>query len=272
MKTVLDWIKTQSAAPSAIPVEKSGQLAGTPPPKARDTSGVRDDDDSDDDGSIAPSIAEGRSKSFKVEAKIEIPNYDGVVDAEKLDAWLDQLETYFNLYNYSNAKKCEQLPTAHAMWIHLKEKFGGTTVIKLRQLTIKFDTYKKRPNHTIKQHLREMSNMIKELKSAGHILTDEQQVPAVIRSLPESWEHMKVNLTHNDSIKTFAHVARHVELEDERLAATRGPVHANMTESSSHKALGSGYKKFKSRKRKRVETGQGPKKNKFKENQKCKRF
>nr|CAD1835516.1 unnamed protein product [Ananas comosus var. bracteatus] len=114
MKTVLDWIKTQSAAPSAIPVEKSGRLAGTLPPKTRvtpmkgtaeDTSGVRDDDDSDDDGSIALSVAEGRSKPFKVEAKIEIPNYDGVVDAEKLDAWLDQLETYFDLYNYSNAEK-----------------------------------------------------------------------------------------------------------------------------------------------------------------------
>nr|CAD1823571.1 unnamed protein product [Ananas comosus var. bracteatus] len=97
-----------------MPVEKSGRLAGTPPPKAHvtpmkstaeDTSGVRDDDDSDDDGSIAPSIAEGRSKLFKVEAKIEIPNYDGIVDAEKLDAWFDQLETYFDLYNYSTAEK-----------------------------------------------------------------------------------------------------------------------------------------------------------------------
>nr|CAD1829796.1 unnamed protein product [Ananas comosus var. bracteatus] len=114
MKTVLGWIKTQSAAPLAMPLEKSGRLAGTPPPKARvtpmkgaaeDISGVRDDDYSDDDGSIVPSVAEGRSKSFKVEAKIEIPNYDGIVDAKKLDAWLDQLETYVDLYNYSNAKK-----------------------------------------------------------------------------------------------------------------------------------------------------------------------
>nr|CAD1826013.1 unnamed protein product [Ananas comosus var. bracteatus] len=113
MKTVLDWIKTQSAAPSAMPMEKSGRLEGTPP-KARvtlmkgaaeDISGVRDDDDSDDDGSIAPSVAEGRSQPFKVEAKIEISNYDDIVDAEKLDAWLDQLETYFDLYNYSNAEK-----------------------------------------------------------------------------------------------------------------------------------------------------------------------
>nr|CAD1835777.1 unnamed protein product [Ananas comosus var. bracteatus] len=70
MKTILDWIKTQSTTPSTMPVEKSGRLAGTPLPKARvtpmkgtveDTSGVRDDDDSDDDESIAPSVAKGRS-------------------------------------------------------------------------------------------------------------------------------------------------------------------------------------------------------------------
>nr|CAD1820368.1 unnamed protein product [Ananas comosus var. bracteatus] len=96
-----------------MPVEKSGWLSGTPPKAsvmpmkgaAEDTSGVRDDDDSDDDGSIAPPLTEGRSQPFKVEAKIEIPNYDGIIDAEKLDAWLDQLETYFDLYNYSNAEK-----------------------------------------------------------------------------------------------------------------------------------------------------------------------
>ena len=57
---------------------------------------------------------------------------------------------------------------------------------KLRQLTIKFDTYKMPRNHTVKQHLREMSKMIRELGSIGHILTEEQQVQAVIRSLPGS--------------------------------------------------------------------------------------
>jgi len=74
--------------------------------------------------------------------------------------------------------------TAQAMWIALKDKFGGTSTTKLRRLTIKFDTYKLKPNNPIKQHLREMSNMIRELKEAGHILSDEQQVQAVIRSLP----------------------------------------------------------------------------------------
>ena len=63
---------------------------------------------------------------------------------------------------------------AKTMWTALKEKFVGTSVSKLRQLTIKFDTYKKRPNHNMRQHIREMSNMISELKVAGHVLTDEQ--------------------------------------------------------------------------------------------------
>ena len=96
------------------------------------------------------------------------------------------------------------------MWEALKLKFGGTSVTKLRKLTIKFDTYKKRPNYNMRQHLREMSNMISELNEAGHILTDEQQVQAVIRSLPHNWEHMKVHLTHNESIKTLNDAACHL--------------------------------------------------------------
>ena len=72
------------------------------------------------------------------------------------------------------------------MWVALRENFGGTTVSKLRQLTIKFDTCKKVPIKSTKQDLRDMSNMIIELKSAGHALIDEQQVQAVIQSLPHS--------------------------------------------------------------------------------------
>ncbi|EEF36901.1 conserved hypothetical protein [Ricinus communis] len=67
----------------------------------------------------------------------------------------------------------QQYPTSHAMWVALREKFGGTTVSKLKQLTIKFDTFKKVPNKSMKQHLRDMSNMIMELKSARHVLIDE---------------------------------------------------------------------------------------------------
>ena len=84
----------------------------------------------------------------------------------------------------------------------------------------------------MRQHLREMGNLIRELKVVGHVLSDEQQVQAVIRSLPHSWEHMKVNLTHNESIITFDDVSRHLELEDERLEAAKSSSDVFMAESS----------------------------------------
>ena len=127
----------------------------------------------------------------------------------------------------------QQYQTTHAMWVALRGKFGGTIVSKLRQLTIKFDTYRKVPNKSIKQHLRDMSNMIMELKSVRHALTDEQQVQVVIWSVPHSWEHMKVNMTHNENIKTFADIARHLELEDERLVVVKPDAQAYVVASSS---------------------------------------
>ena len=60
------------------------------------------------------------------------------------------------------------------MWSAFFERFGGTSITKLRPLTIKFDTYKKHPENNMKKHLRQISNMISELKDAGHTLTDEQ--------------------------------------------------------------------------------------------------
>ncbi|KAF3623558.1 putative glucan endo-1,3-beta-glucosidase A-like [Capsicum annuum] len=45
-------------------------------------------------------------------------------------------------------------------------------------------------------------------------------------------EYLKVNLTHNDSIKTFSDAVRHVKLEDEWLGAAKDASNAFMTESS----------------------------------------
>ena len=72
------------------------------------------------------------------------------------------------------------------MWSTLSKRFGGTSIIKLRSLTLKFDTYKKYLEHNMKKSLRHMSNMINELQDACHVLTDEQQVQVVIHSLPQS--------------------------------------------------------------------------------------
>ena len=126
--------------------------------------------------------------------------------------------------------------SAQAVWDAVKVQYGGTSTTRLRQLTLKFDGYKKRQNHTIRQHLTIMFIMISELRATGHKMTDEQQVQAVIHSLPSSWEHMRVNLTHNDNIKTFDDVALHVELEKDRLLAEKPVQVAFMIENKSRGA------------------------------------
>ncbi|KAJ9687266.1 hypothetical protein PVL29_015943 [Vitis rotundifolia] len=57
--------------------------------------------------------------------------------------------------------------------------------------------------------------MIRELKASRHVFIDEQQVEIVIRSLPRSWEHMMVNMIHNERVNTFDDIVRHLELEVE---------------------------------------------------------
>lgn len=44
--------------------------------------------------------SENKPRHFKVKARIDIPTLDSTIDAEILDAWVDQLETYFPLYGF----------------------------------------------------------------------------------------------------------------------------------------------------------------------------
>ena len=106
----------------------------------------------------------------------------------------------------------EEYATAQEIWNALKEMFGNVSDTKFKRLVIKFDNYKKRQEHSMRQHLQEMSNMMRELKIAGHVLNDQQQVQTMVRSLPQGWEYMNAMITHNDSIKTFADIECHLEL------------------------------------------------------------
>ena len=124
--------------------------------------------------------------------------------------------------------------TARAMWDQLKLRFGGTTATRLRAMNLKFDQYKLDPKHTMTEHLRVMSAMIRQLNAAGVNITDEQQVLSVIRSLPDNevWSHVKMVLTHNEGIKTFDDVSRHLELEAEHIKVTRA---TTMVATAGHK-------------------------------------
>ena len=68
-------------------------------------------------------------------------------------------------------------------------------------------------------------------------MTDEQQVQAVIRCLPNSWEHVKVNMTYNESIRAFNDIEHHLALEVEHLETVKLSDRVYMAVSSSHKAL-----------------------------------
>ena len=44
----------------------------------------------------------------------------------------------------------EKNRSAMAIWDAVKIQFGGTSTIRLRQLTLKFDAYKKQSNHIMR--------------------------------------------------------------------------------------------------------------------------
>ena len=67
--------------------------------------------------------------------------------------------------------------------IMTKPRKGNSTQHKR---DLEFNTNKLCPSTSMERHLREMSLIIRELKNANSIITDEQQVQAVIRSFPNS--------------------------------------------------------------------------------------
>ncbi|XP_065852339.1 uncharacterized protein [Euphorbia lathyris] len=158
-------------------------------------------------------------------------------DLETYMAWRKKNSTariiLLSAMNDEIAKQFHFYDNAMNLWIALKLKFGGMSLPKLRSLALKFDTYKMRHDHTMKMHLREMSNMINELSDAGQKMTEEQKVQAVIRSLQNSWDHVRMHLINNESIRTFEDAARHLELEEDRLTSIKINVEAHFTETTS---------------------------------------
>ena len=77
-----------------------------------------DDNDGDDSGDgdnsdIEESIikrnhkskSKGKIRNLKIDFKLDIKDFDGSIDVEKLDDWIDRLETYFTLYRFSSEEK-----------------------------------------------------------------------------------------------------------------------------------------------------------------------
>jgi hypothetical protein len=75
-------------------------------------------------------------------------------DLDAYESWLkkDCSVCFTLLSSMSNdlIGEFEECETAHDMWKALKLKYGGTSATRLRRLTMKFDLYSMRYNHTMK--------------------------------------------------------------------------------------------------------------------------
>ncbi|CAL2237497.1 unnamed protein product [Prunus armeniaca] len=70
---------------------------------------------------------------LKIDVKIDIPAYDGEINAEKLDNWIDQLETYYTIYEYNNRQRINFAMlklTNHALtwWKAYNKRYSITTM------------------------------------------------------------------------------------------------------------------------------------------------
>ena len=101
-------------------------------------------------------------------------------DLEAYQNWRkkDRCVHFIILSNMQNDLLCEfeQYTTTNEMWQALASEYGVVSSTKLRELNMKFNTYKKKTHHSMKQHLRTMSTMIRELRAIGINLTNEQLV------------------------------------------------------------------------------------------------
>jgi len=65
-----------------------------------------EEDDSDDlVNPMAPIQSLSKIHNLKVDFKVDMPMYDGTVDVDKLDDWIERLETYFTVYDYKSSQK-----------------------------------------------------------------------------------------------------------------------------------------------------------------------
>ncbi|GJT49324.1 retrovirus-related pol polyprotein from transposon TNT 1-94 [Tanacetum coccineum] len=119
LEFVISWIRDQPPKAHVTPVKE----------RYAEYKFEDDDIEDKDDGNKK---MQSPHYPFKVEARIDIPTNDGTVDAEKLDSWIDQLETYFPLYGFSSSDKvvfARLTLTSHALaWWNSQLKTRGEDV------------------------------------------------------------------------------------------------------------------------------------------------
>jgi uncharacterized protein VirK/YbjX len=93
-------------------------------------------------------------------------------DLEAYQSWFKKvLSMRFTMLSSMNDDligEYEAFQNAKDMWDQLKFDFDGTSTTRLRSLVLSFEVNRKDSKHTMNEHLKMMSRMIRDLKAAGN--------------------------------------------------------------------------------------------------------
>ena len=90
----------------------------------------------------------------------------------------------------------EERPTAKDMMDTLETKYRCRSDTQIRLLLDKFNNIKMNEGDVVGDHVNQLELIAKELVDVGHTLSDKIQVTIVLNSLPPSWDHIVISLTH----------------------------------------------------------------------------
>lgn len=109
--------------------------------------------------------------------------------------------------------------TARQTWKRLEERYGGHEVQDRMELREKLREVKMKETDSINDHLARISDLVKQLKSAGGDLLEEELILTLLRSLPKKFESVKAFIRSRLSTSTlsFAEVQNSLLAEERSL-------------------------------------------------------
>lgn len=132
---------------------------------------------------------------------------------ESLSKWFKKDCYTCSKRNMHIIAKFDHYPTTQELWDRLNISYDVISATRLPSMMLKFEITYQDPKHTMVKHLRIISAMIHDLESASNNHNNDQQILPIIQS-PDSWEVLKLALTHNKNIKRFDDSSCHLELEE----------------------------------------------------------
>ena len=131
----------------------------------------------------------------------------------------------------------ERCPIAKDIWDRLKIRFSQTSATRLRTLCLKWMQFQLDAGRPVIEQLQNLSGIVRDLRSAGQDIPEDEQAQNVIRALPDTklWQNFLQVMAYNKNIKTFDAISKHLEMEDERQKSLAPPNVALVAKESKPK-------------------------------------